>query len=529
MLKTLMKKQLSEVGAFLSYDAKKGQRRSKKNKIGYIFLLLFVFGYLSVIFYFAAAWMGKPMIEANLDWFFFLSMILLTTFLGVFGSVFNTFSSVYLAKDNEVLLAMPIKKRDLLISRLAGVYVMGIFYMCPVYIPTMVVAGLQRGFSVKGIIAQLIVLIILSFVTLALSALLGWLVAIISVRLRSKAFVTVFVSLLFIAAYYYLYFKATSGIKDMINNLDKIAVSVKAKGYLLYCLGMAPTGDISSIIMIFAITVLFCGVVYFLLWANFTKILTYKKGEKRIAYKSSAIREKSVEKALLNKEVQRFTKSAGYMLNCGLGCIMLPILAIVALVKGPAIAPRICNVIPEHIAAIIIAGMICLMATMNDITAPSISMEGKSLWILQSLPVSSFQVLKAKLKLHMYATLPPVILCAVCIGVVMKISIADMVWLLMISILFVLFAAEIGLLLGLKLPNLTWTNENAALKQNAGVLIALFGGWGFIAIIGTIYYLLRKIISPVCFMIACAVIMLGLCVLLYRWLKVRGSKIFEAL
>ncbi|SET65228.1 hypothetical protein [[Clostridium] polysaccharolyticum] len=529
MLKTLMKKQLSEVGAFLNYDAKKGQRRSKKNKIGYIALLIFIFGYLSVIFYFAAAWMGGPMIEAGFDWLFFLVMILLTTFLGVFGSVFNTFSSVYLAKDNEMLLAMPIKKRDLLIARLAGIYVMGIFYMCPVYIPTMLVAGFRGGFTVKGVVFQLIVLIVLSFVTLALSALLGWLVAIISVRLRSKAFVTVFVSLLFIAAYYYVYFKATAGIRDLLNNLDKIAVSVKAKGYLLYRLGMAPAGDFSSIIMILAITVLLCGVVYYLLWVNFTKILIYKKGEKRVAYKSSAIIEKSAEKSLLHKEVQRFTKSAGYMLNCGLGCIMLPILAIVVLVKGPAIAPRICNVLPEHLAAVMIAGMVCLMATMNDITAPSISMEGKSLWILQSLPVSSFQVLKAKLKLHIYVTLPPVLLCAVCIGRVMKINIVDMLWLLLISALFVLLEAETGLLLGLKLPNLAWTNENAALKQNMGVFIALFGGWGFIAVVGTIYYLLRKAINPVGFMIASAVIIFGLCVLLYRWLKVRGSRIFESL
>ena len=42
-------------------------------------------------------------------------------------------------------------------------------------------------------------------------------------------------------------------------------------------------------------------------------------------------------------------------------------------------------------APLLLAGAICMLASMNDITAPSVSLEGKSLWLLQSLPVTPWQ------------------------------------------------------------------------------------------------------------------------------------------
>lgn len=51
--------------------------------------------------------------------------------------------------------------------------------------------------------------------------------------------------------------------------------------------------------------------------------------------------------------------------------------------------------------------MLCLISSMNDITAPSVSLEGKNIWIVQSLPVTAWQVLRAKLNLHIVLTIPP--------------------------------------------------------------------------------------------------------------------------
>ena len=46
-----------------------------------------------------------------MGWLYFAIMGLMAILLGAFGSVFNTYSGLYLAKDNDLLLSMPIPVR----------------------------------------------------------------------------------------------------------------------------------------------------------------------------------------------------------------------------------------------------------------------------------------------------------------------------------------------------------------------------------------------------------------------------------
>ena len=530
MLKTLIKKQLQEIGAFLYYDAKKGMRRTTGKKIAYWLVLLILFGYLAAMFYFVADWLGAPMIQLDLDWFFMALMSLMAVALGVFGSVFNTYSSVYLAKDNETLLSMPIRPNLLLAARLIAVYVMGLVYMAIVYIPAMIVEIQNTGFSISVFAGMLAVMFALSLIVLVLSALLGWVVALLSVHLKGKAFVTVFISLAFIAAYYYFYVKVAGSLSELLQNLLFVGEKVKQDGYLIYQLGMAAMGDAKGIAIWLGISIAALLVTYFLLARSFTKIMTMKKGEKKQAYQTSQIVVRSVDRAVFKKEMQRFTSSAGYMLNCGLGSVFMIAAGVGILIKSSSIAKAFAFLgVDDGTLALLVTAATCLMATMNDITAPSISMEGKHLWILQTLPVSTWQVLKAKLKVHLVVTLLPVWFCAVCMGWAFKLDAIGFIWMMALSTLFVFFSAMNGLVIGLKFPNLHWTNETAALKQSFGVLFALFGNWVFILLIGGLYIWLDDKITVDVFKCGLAVMLLVLCYSMLVWLKKRGTKIYRYL
>ena len=74
-----------------------------------------------------------------MEWLYFTIMAMVAIVLGAFGSVFNTYSSLYLAKDNDLLLSMPIPVRTILLSRLLSVYLMGLLYSGVVLLPAMIV------------------------------------------------------------------------------------------------------------------------------------------------------------------------------------------------------------------------------------------------------------------------------------------------------------------------------------------------------------------------------------------------------
>lgn len=194
MLKLLLKKQLMEVFRSYFYDAKKNKARSKGTTIAYIvmFVLLMV-GVLGGMFAVLANVMCGQLAEMGLDWLYFVIMGMMAVFLGAFGSVFNTYSGLYLAKDNDLLLSMPIPVSVLLVSRLLGVYLMGLLYSGIVILPAVIVYWAVAGVTLANVLGGVLLTALISIFVMTLSCALGWVVAKISL-LKHKSFVTVVIS-----------------------------------------------------------------------------------------------------------------------------------------------------------------------------------------------------------------------------------------------------------------------------------------------------------------------------------------------
>ena len=175
------------------------------------------------------------------------------------------------------------------------------------------------------------------------------------------------------------------------------------------------------------------------------------------------------------------------------------------------------------------AAAICMMITMNDMTAPSISLEGKSIGIIQSLPVSAWQILMAKLHLQLILTIIPAMILTVCAEFVIKASGIYILLIPAVVLLFILFMALLGLCVNLKMPNLNWTSEVVPIKQSMGVMLVLFGGWAIVLALGGLYLLVIQWVKPAVYLACTAVLLAGVSTLMIRWIKIKGTKIFETL
>ena len=68
---------------------------------------------------------------------------------------------------------------------------------------------------------------------------------------------------------------------------------------------------------------------------------------------------------------------------------------------------------------------------MGIVTAPSVSLEGRSLWIVQSLPVEPWQVLRAKLRLHLLCVGAPALVSAVLLAAALRLGAVQAVLLML--------------------------------------------------------------------------------------------------
>lgn len=529
MTKALFKKQMLGIFSWLYKDRKSGKLRSAKGIITYTILYLIIFISLGSVFYGAAVMLCEPLISAEKGFIYWCLMGLIGVFFGVFGSVFNTYSSLYQAKDNDLLLSLPIPISHILAVRLFGVYTMGLMYELIVMVPTVIVWLIKAPFSPVGAVFSVLIPFIMSVFVLVLSAVLGWVVALISGKLKHKNIITVFISLAFIAAYYYVYAKAYSMLQMLLQNVDKVAEKIKVILYPLYQMGLAAEGNLLSMVIFTLIVGILFLIVYFVLSRSFISLATSNKGSAKTKYKSNKLKAKSVGGALLFKELRRFSGSANYMLNCGLGILLMPIAALLLFWKADIIREVLAIPFLEKYVPLLAAAAVCMVATMNDMTAPSVSLEGKNIWLVQSYPILSRKVLAAKLKLHLILTVIPAIPLIVAVEWLIKPDLAFAVLIPIAAFLFILLMAAFGLFTNLKMPNLNWTSEIVPIKQSLNVMIALFGGWVIIIALAGLYILLDGFLSPLVYLFAVCILILVFCIILIRWIFTKGAEIFARL
>lgn len=529
MTKALFRKQLMESFAWVYQDKKTGKNRSGKGLIAYVVLYLTVFGVAGSAFYEVANMLCPPLLEASLGWLYFALMGLVGAAFGIFASVFSTYTTLYQAKDNDLLFAMPIPANHILIARLTGVYAMGLLYELIVMLPVIIVYFLYAQVSVTEVLFIVLIPLVLSVFVLALSCALGWVIAWCASRLKDSKIVTTILSLAFLACYFAFFSQSTTILQNFLMNPAGTGEKIKGALYPFYHMGLAAEGNAVSMLIFTAIMLAVFGAVYIVLSRSFLKLATANRGAVKVKYTEKKVHVSTPNRALLRKEFKRFFGSTTYMLNCGLGIVFMIVATVAMVVKRDVVTDFGVFTGFEELFALIAVALICTMSSMNDMSAPSVSLEGKHIWLMQVMPVSGWQVLTAKLNMHLILTLPPVMILTVCVEWILQPALLLAILMPIVTGLFVLFCACLGLLTNLKLPNLNWTSEIVPIKQSASVMIAMFGGWVMVLLLGGLYYLLMKLLAPSIYLLCVAVLLLAVDIAMLRWLKTRGARFFETL
>ncbi len=532
MIKTLLKKQLMEMHRSFFYDYRRNKARTRKGMIiaiaGYVFIMVVVLGGIfGVLSYSLAA----PLVGAGLGWLYFLITGGIAIIYGAFGSIFNTFSTLYLAKDNDLLLSMPIPVRSIMISRLLGVYVMGWVYSSVVMIPAVVIYYITAPLGVLNIIGPIVYYIMITLIVLDLSTGLGWVFAKLSTKLKNKSIVKTLMVLIGLGLYYVVYFKAFNAIEIFLAKIQTMVIDLYGPIRPFYLFARAGEGNLSSLLVVSAAVLAITVGVFTLLNKTFIKIVTTKTGTTKIKYKEGKAVVRSAGSALIHRELKRLTSSSTYLLNCSMGTLIMGVAIVALIIKGRDLYPTLESMLGDfwNVIYVMIPVAMSFILSMNDTTAPSISLEGKSIWIVQSLPVKSDKVLQAKKLTQLLLTLPLALLLTLVVDILLKVPFVQILLTLALVTVMEFIFADFGLFLNLLRPNLNWTSEAMVVKQGLSIFIALFSGWVLGALMAVTAIFLGNRMGSI-LLLSCWLLLLAvLLLLLERWLRKKGAIIFANL
>ena len=532
MIKVLLKKQWLALTAFLMIG-KNGQRRSPKAVLLFALLFVYAFGALGVMFWGMADMLCEPLATAGLAWVYFALMAVIATAFGVVIGIFAAKSTLYEAKDNDLLFSMPIPAWLVLFSRMFVLYVATFAEGALVLVPALIKYYIVVGFAPLSVLAGVILLFVLPLGALALCNILGALLAWITARLPFKNLLTVLLFLAFFVGYMLAYTKVNEYLGYVLANGEAVGSAMKTVLYPFAKIGEALTGNMLSLLLSVLMFGGFFTLVYLVLSLTYFQIATTKKGERHAKYKQKAQVSRSVHSALLRRELLRLIKSPAYLLNSSMGSLMMVMVAAMMVITGNlfGLTEEVLATMPGLTGnmGLLVALVICFMASSNFITACAVSLEGTSITTIQSLPVDEWAILRAKIYVHILFTAIPALLLGGAMAWMVHLAWWETVVVLLTALISTVTFASIGLAVNLKLPNLHWTNETAAVKQGLSTMVAMFGGWGISLLPLGAFLLFGKHLAPWLFVLIFLVLFVAVTVFVLVWIYKKGTKIFRFL
>lgn len=198
MFRALLRTRFAALIAAMTPRGKDGKRRGKGMMVVMCLLLVYVAGIIMVsslaLFYNAA---GK-MAGTDNEWMYFAIALLFAFSLSFIGSIFTTKMQLFEAKDNELLLSMPVPPSYILASRSLYLYIVSLAYILVIMLPALAV-GLFTG--LLGALSALFMLLgtlLLPLAVLAFSSFFAWLLALVTAKSGKKSLVTTVLSLAFL-------------------------------------------------------------------------------------------------------------------------------------------------------------------------------------------------------------------------------------------------------------------------------------------------------------------------------------------
>ncbi len=494
-------------------------------------LFLFVFAIFLLLFAQIFLTLRDPFVQSGMSWLYFGFMGLMVFLLGFIGSVFLTQTQLFESKDNELLLSMPISPRTILASRLISLLGINYLYELLIALPCGVAYCMEYRVSAGGVILFLLACLLLPLLVLTCSALFGWIIAAVSSRMRRKNIVTMVLTVILFLGYMYFCFRWQYYIERLAASGEMLSDIIRTALPPFYFLGTGIGGNPVSFLLFAAICIIPAAAVYTLLSVSFVQITSTKKGARRIEYREKAMRVSGVKRALLSKEIRRFLSSTTYMFNAGVGLIFFPIISVYTLISRENFVPLLASLDPDQQAT---GALLCLLmgliSSLIIVSAPTISLEARTIWLLKSSPLRPQDILTAKVLLHILVSLPFLLFASVIFEITFEMSILSRVMVMILPVIINIFQALIGIFVNLKYPKFDWITEASAVKRGAAPTLAMLLSAAAVLLPLLLYLVLRKfgLSADIYLCIVCAAFALA-AVTLARLLSSRGAQMFEKL
>lgn len=412
-------------------------------------------------------------------------LIMISSLIMLAFGLFKAGSVIFEKKGYDILCSLPVSAKSIVVARFIRMYVENIIFSLVVMVPGIVVYGLLMKPAISFYLFGIIVIFLIPFAPMTIAIIIGALITAISSRTKHKSIIGAIIPIIIVVGSLALTgrISAVEGqlTPEMLTSLAGVVTGVIANVYPPavwfgnMMLGSCAIETVLFILFSFAIL----GITAYIIGANFQSVCQALYGTIAKHDFTMGMQEQShVMVTLVKREFKRYFASTVYLSNTIMGPILAVAMAVslffIDLENAAVMLPVEIDVV--GILPLAIGTIFCIMNT----TSTSVSMEGKEWWLIKSLPLTSKQILDAKLLMNLILFAPFYVVAVVISIIALRPSGLEIIWMIVSPGVLILFSCVWGLFINLKVPVFNWENETSVVKQSVSALVggicgSLFG------------------------------------------------------
>ena len=510
---------------------KKGSTFKDKVKFG-LFVALIVFVALVIFAQMTAyAWVSSDYLaKVNAMNVLIIVGVLLSILLCLFMSISKATGYLFAFKDFDLLMSLPISKRSILTSKLFMIVVTNAGLSLIIGFPFLMMYGIRTSAHAVFYVLAFTLLVIVSLVPVVFGAIISLLLGRISAKSRYTNLILIVSSFAVFGAFMMGMLSINSLTTD---NISQIVDVLRSFDSVYYPFGLFVDAlenlSIISLVIFGAISIIIYMIFVFAFSRSFKSINT-KMQEKYKAsdYKMTELKVQTKAVALFKKEIGFFFSSFIYVFNMGFGVIMMVISTIMLILSRSEIT-KIFSLVPMNLSmALLVTLIMALCTSLCCTTAPSISLEGKNIWVIKTMPIKVIDIFKGKMWVNIVVTVPIMIICTTILAIIFKFTAIEYILAVAIGCGYSVLVALVGLIINLHFPKMEWNAQVTVVKQSASVTIAVGAGF-LVTLVPMILFAVIQPSNLVLFKLIWFAVVALVAWGCYEYLKKRGTELFRAL
>lgn len=436
----------------------------------WIFLAVLLMFYMLLL---SVAYIGMGLAEVLPMYFYTVaSMVIL------FFSFFKAGDMMFSLKSYELQASWPVSTAAIVISRFITMYATNLLFSLVVMVPGLGIYGWILRPALSFYIYGILGILFLPVLPLCIALLIGAVITAIGARMKHKSLAIALLTLIFSTAVIVGSMVFSRNVEHMGMSLfEDMALAITellrkiyppawvygkavVEGRFLWILGLC-VGMTALFICVAGILQKYYVAICSLLNATSAKN-NYTLGSQ---VKSSKV------KALWQRELRRYFASSVYVSNTLIGYILMVIVSASLLFFGAEKMETMIGIpgLVSRLWPLFLGFMPAMMPT----TSCSISMEGKSLWRLQSLPLQPREVYNGKILANLSLAAPFYVISVILSILALRPEPSKLVFMILVPVFYIVFSAVAGLAVNMALPLLKWDSEVQVVKQSGATLVSM--------------------------------------------------------